>query len=135
MVMETPLFFESFLKFDISKIPTDITVKSATLKLYAYYVHTPATITVHRCSDNSWSEDTITWNNAPSYTTDSEDSKYINSDDKWLEWDVTDYLIDTLPYYKITSFAMQTRTDDGTVSFFSKERGYNKEPILEIDWE
>lgn len=125
----------SFLKFDISQIEPTVTIKKAVLKLYVDYISTPGTITVHRCSDNSWSENTITWNNAPSYTTDSEDNQYTNSDNKWLEWDVTEYLSDTISLNRKISFILNIGSNEGSLNFDSKDYSLGKKPVLEIDWE
>lgn len=123
----------SFLKFDITQLESTITIKSAVLKLYVDFINTPGTVSVHRCSDNSWSEDTITWNNAPSYSSNSEDSQYINSDGKWVEWNVTNYLKDTISYNRQITFVFSISGDEGSVDFDSKD--YRRVPVLEIDWE
>jgi len=57
-----------YLKFDLSEIPSEANVNSIILRIHesGIYTSTPATIGVFLCDDNSWSESSITWNNAPS---------------------------------------------------------------------
>ncbi|HSH29292.1 MAG TPA: DNRLRE domain-containing protein [Thiohalobacter sp.] len=58
----------SFLKFDLSAIPDNLTITGATLHLYqangAGYIRTTGTNAAH-VADDSWSEATLTWNNQP----------------------------------------------------------------------
>lgn len=57
----------SFLLFDLSDIPKNATIDSATLQVYCYYVTETHKIGVNYCSDNSWKEYGITWNNMPKF--------------------------------------------------------------------
>ena len=63
--------YRSLLKFDLSSIPSNAIVTSASLNIYPYGgdSNTPL-VELHRMSNDNWEEGTITWNNAPtSFTT------------------------------------------------------------------
>ena len=61
----------TFLKFNLSEIPKDAIVTNATLYLYAYKVYRTPVVGVHFVENDSWSENTITWNNMPAYNSTS----------------------------------------------------------------
>jgi hypothetical protein len=88
-----------FMKFDLSSIPADSSIESATLKL-----HTPdlkpidsTLVSVYFCSDNSWSELDICWNNKPPFASNSLDAVMVVAPKEgdvvikghWYSWDVT----------------------------------------------
>ena len=58
----------SWLKFDLSQIPSQATIRSATLRIHTSVWGTRSVnkIGVFVCEDNSWTESAITWSNAPS---------------------------------------------------------------------
>jgi len=122
-----------YLTLDLSDIPIGKSVKNAELKLYVWWLwaQTPVIVNVCRCDDISWDETIITWNNAPSYSSTSEISQSINTEDQWYSWNVKNYVQDVLSLGKIT-FVLSTPTDGGLVSFYSKE-GWHNSPKLEIE--
>ena len=77
----------SYIMFDLSSIPKDATVEKAELKLQTY-VGIPETFTVgvNYCSNNSWEELTINWNNRPSYDASSWDSLPVAAPNVWYTW-------------------------------------------------
>ena len=89
-----------YLQFDLSILPADAVIVAASLKLYQYY--TPHTsledhfVDLHRVSGN-WEEDTLTWNNKPSFNPIAESTSFNDSDTfTWLSWDITSLLQDWL---------------------------------------
>jgi hypothetical protein len=57
-----------FLKFNLSVLGSPDDILEATLYIYLNITltgHTTTFIDIYTCSNSSWSEDTITWNNAP----------------------------------------------------------------------
>lgn len=58
----------SFLKFDLSSIPDNLTVTGATLHMYQFngagFLRNTGTDAAH-VADDSWTEGTLTWNNQP----------------------------------------------------------------------
>jgi exo-beta-1,3-glucanase (GH17 family) len=62
----------SYIMFDLSLLPSNSILQSANLNLFAwqfqYQVSSPGPqIYSHYCSDNSWTELEITWNNKPTF--------------------------------------------------------------------
>lgn len=59
---------DTYIKFDLSSIPSGATLSSATLRLQVRSSGTGGSqhdINVHAVADSSWSESTITWNTRP----------------------------------------------------------------------
>jgi len=83
----------AFFKFDLSSIPP--TEQIVSVRFYAYCNYAfggdPNTdrADIHYCSDDNWSDSTLTWNNQPSYDATVLDSLYIPTADRWYSWDVT----------------------------------------------
>jgi len=61
----------AWLQFDLSSVPVGSTINSATLTLQSFFANNswtyPPTLffNLARCTDNTWTESGITWNNAP----------------------------------------------------------------------
>lgn len=80
----------AFLKFDLSEIPSGATINSAKLQLYtSVYVTSTHNIGAYYCSDNTWTEIGITYDNHPSFTTTATSTAAVASTSKWYEWTVT----------------------------------------------
>lgn len=85
-----PSIARAYLQFDLSAIPAGANIVSAELKLYHYSTagSTDFTIGMHRVTEN-WQENTITWNNQPSYLPIAGSTKLINTDKNgWISWDI-----------------------------------------------
>ncbi|WP_287587674.1 DNRLRE domain-containing protein [Candidatus Borrarchaeum sp.] len=78
----------TYLLFDLSAI--DGSIQEATLKLYLKWSWEARYIGIHECDDTNWNEDTLTWNNAPSYNSEAVDSFNVSRTLQWNEWDATD---------------------------------------------
>jgi len=80
----------SWVKFDLSPIPSGSTINGAELTLYlsGSYMAAGQEYNLHHSNnDASWSEGGITWNNQPSF-----DSSHVDSEAPetgWMSWDVT----------------------------------------------
>jgi len=61
------IIYDTWLKFNLSEIPSEATVYSITLRLHTSLSSSNTTnrVSVFICSNNSWTELGITWNNAP----------------------------------------------------------------------
>ena len=90
--------WDSYLKVAVSGVGA---VTSATLRVYSVDVNMG--VDVYRGSTNSWTESTITWNNAPGSTGGSLD--FVNVTTGWTDFDVTSAI-----------------TGDGTYSFVLRGR-------------
>jgi len=127
-----------YLKFDLRSLPSDAVVYSAKLRLYTYLgspniLYDPD-IRVHTVNDNSWDEATITYNNQPYLHNSYIDSVSIDTDNDYLEWDLTyhvKYHPGEIVSYRVSAY------ESGTGHFFSDEvmgllaDDYEK-PILEL---
>jgi hypothetical protein len=73
-----PSFARSYLRFDLSSIPAGATIQSAQLQLTvkSYSTTTLAQFSAQRV-DAAWAEDTLTWNNQPSFS-DTLETKSVN---------------------------------------------------------
>lgn len=79
--------YRVYIKFDLTGIPEGSAIISATLKLHKQS-GTDITVNVHKVS-GSWSETGITWNNQPSYDSDTAASDSAPNAEGWFEFDVT----------------------------------------------
>jgi len=79
----------SILKFDVSTVPAEVNIVYASLELYCWFSYETPEVGAHYCVDDSWNEDTITWNNAPSFASEPTDVVQVNADDQWYSWDIT----------------------------------------------
>ncbi len=80
----------AWLKFDLSDVPDGAVVNVATLELYSSIVMETYNVYAHSCSDNSWTESTLTYSNMPSFNATSMDSTLVSSSYEWYSWNVID---------------------------------------------
>lgn len=102
----------SYVKFDLSSIPEGSTINSASHNIYVYgrlFLNYLFLGTV----ENSWDEDTLTWNNKPGRSTDI-GNVYVSPLDQWYSWDVTSQVTNALPSSEI-SFDMVLEDGDGVI--------------------
>ncbi len=79
----------SYMKFDLSSVPSGVNISSATLFVYCRTIYnTPVTVGSHYLGNDSWQEYNITWNNAPTgFSTTATDSVSLVTG--FNAWDVT----------------------------------------------
>ena len=131
----------TYIRFDLSSIPSDAQINSAMLYLYYYdyYQGDPSgkTVVARRASP-SWAEETITWNNQPTGYVPSA-STTMPSSYGWVSWDVTEavqgFVNGTWNNYgwqiKFQTEGLDTGYADP--KFYSKEAATNK-PYLEVTY-
>ena len=78
----------AYLMFNLSGIPAGINLVSADLSLFAESAQAAFNIGVHYCSDDSWEETEITWNNKPSWFEQPTDIEPVNSSNSWFSWNI-----------------------------------------------
>jgi hypothetical protein len=64
------VYNRSYLKFDLTNIPDSAIITKAELSLYSFTSANSSIkplVSVNHVSDDSWSEDTLTWNNRPAF--------------------------------------------------------------------
>lgn len=80
----------TWLKFDLSEIPSDATVNSIALRMHSFFsTSTTNKVGVFFCSNTDWEELEITWNNCPEVTGQPIDTVYVGSSDTDYDFDVT----------------------------------------------
>jgi len=134
---------QGLYKFDISSIPSGVSVLRATL--YLFYNKWTSTnpsgryLNLYRVTSD-WDEDTVTWNTVPSYSpAASAYSPVPPTVNIWVDWDVT---IDVKKFLSGTQNFGWILTDDnywGTVNiplsqFRTREFGQGLIPYLEVEY-
>jgi hypothetical protein len=89
---------QGWLEFDISGVPPGSTVISATLVLSLAYTSVNQYVGVYAESNNFWSENSITWNNAPSGSVSGSatDSRFITNSTTTYGWNVQPLVVGAL---------------------------------------
>jgi hypothetical protein len=107
---------KSYLRFAVSGVSGP--VKSVKLRLYAYTdtVDGPAIY----LTNNTWAEETVTWNNRPARIGRRVDDHGRIKQNRWVDYDVTKLVQRDGTY----SFVLQPFSDDG-VYFHSREAWTN----------
>jgi hypothetical protein len=126
----------SFLKFDLSSIPSSIPASSITsAKLYVYKSggdNQGQTVYVNLVSDDSWTENGITWNNMPPYSTQC-GFLSVGGTNTYYSWPVTSCVQGEYSGDKIISLVMRLNKNGEHKDFYSKEQeGTDKDPYLEV---
>ncbi len=132
-----------WLKFNLSSVPDGAVVDVATLQLYSYAVPEIYNVYARFCSNNSWTELTLTHANMPVFNATSMDSEAVATSSKWYNWTVTDAVQQSVDGIfggtdMVTIVLLETSLhgpgSDLTVSFYSKEGPDLYMPKLTIHW-
>jgi hypothetical protein len=136
-----------WLKFNLSSIPDGVVVDEATLHLYenGEVFVTPGVMTLfdvsaHSCSNDSWTELTLTYSNMLSYNTTSMDSVTVGTGYEWYNWSVVDAVRDALngTAKTVTIVLEPSYGFDEPVAFDSKETPVSNltdyAPELTVHW-
>jgi hypothetical protein len=80
-----------WLKFDLSEIPSEATVSLIILRMHTSVAYSDVTnkVGVFLCSNTTWQEMTITWNNCPQVEGQPIATVYVSSWDTNYDFDVT----------------------------------------------
>ncbi|WP_018614221.1 DUF7594 domain-containing protein [Segetibacter koreensis] len=115
------------------KLPDTIKhVYRAILQLYGNNIESFGMVNISAFAvEQRWTENGITWNNAPSVTGTALGSVACNYEKKYYEIDVTQFVRDHLAGDKIVSLSLQDATlGDKKVRFNSRENALNKPQLL-----
>ena len=129
----------TYIQFDISVLPRNVTIVSAFLWLYknpeganpgvrniqAFIVTEP------------WDEHTLNWNNQPSISATATTATFVDGAMKWYGWDVTK---DVVAWYRGTALnngtMLRDETEDSKIDyasvFLSRSATHPENPYLEI---
>jgi hypothetical protein len=114
----------SYLLFNLSSSPSEAIIQSANLNLYTVYIGSKIEVNAHYCADTTWSESTITYNNAPQFEKDPISTLNISQIGESIFFDVTSTVLDALENNKTVSFVItsEERTSSADYAQFrSKE--------------
>ncbi|MBB5439017.1 hypothetical protein HDC92_002701 [Pedobacter sp. AK017] len=114
--------YKTYLKFDLNSITQPI--KSAKLRVFGNSNVTGTGTCTINCYGNgdAWTETGLTWNNAPAVVNVKLASTWVNSLNKYHEFDVTGYVQEQAAGDKIVSLQLNmTANQDKQCNFYSKE--------------
>ncbi len=111
----------SWLKFNLSHIPDNAAIQGATLNAYLndeWNVTCDAAIGAYYSTNDTWSTETITWNNQPTFSATPSDiidapaSPDMFVMGNWYQWDVTGAVAETIQGDKILTEILK-QVDEG----------------------
>lgn len=128
-----------WLKFELSSVPKGAVIDMATLQLYPSNVYGTNDVHAYSCTNDSWTESTLTYSNMPSYNTTSMDSVLVKVNNQWYNWSTVDAVKNALNNNPeaVTVVLREPSIQNSTVSFESKEAPINLtdySPKLTIHW-
>lgn len=136
---------DTYLKFDLARIPAERKILEARLKLYTQNVlltgvgmsSTNMQVFVTYVADDNWNEQNLTYNNQPAFHPEIFNASQLGeatySYREWLTWDLTKLVEKENNEDRILSIALEMdylRLPATRVEFFSKESPY--QPVLEV---
>jgi len=128
----------SFLKFSLSGLPSEAIINSAGLDLFAVSAYPgPDDARIDACevTDDSWHENTITWNTMPDIG-NVLDRVDVRASNIWYEWNVTSFVESQYGGDKVVSLCMiPPHQANSSASFVSKDHPNNdNHPYLEVTY-
>jgi N-acetylneuraminic acid mutarotase len=121
----------SYLKFSLNNIST---IDSAKLRIYGRNVDntTAIRISAYGTNNDSWPEDSLTFNNAPARSTAALSSAGVSNQEKYYELDVTSYVKAQLAGDKMVSILIQDPANQNSNLVFSSKENRKNPPQLVI---
>ncbi|MGY5873430.1 MAG: DNRLRE domain-containing protein [Candidatus Thorarchaeota archaeon] len=122
-----------WMKFDLSHIPNNVQFARATVNLFMehYFNTADEPFGVYYSENDTWTEDTITWNNEPEYdptpidVIDAPSSPNMFDYGNWYEWEITSEVIQTLDEDGMLTLVLaqvdETLSTDSMNGFMSRE--------------
>ena len=131
----------TYVMFDLSSLPSGANIIFAELRMHlsstggSIYGMPSDDIGAYYCSDNSWTENSITWNNRPTFNSEPTDiwsfgfMYYLN----YKSWNITTDVNNAFPSGILTEvLKFESKTGEGYAVFDSTEN--DDKPILEIEY-
>lgn len=128
------------IKFDLAVIPADVTIIEATLSLYAakkYYEGSNGPKSLFKL-EGTWSESTIKWSNAPSFSSTPVDQNSNTTVPAWEDYAVTTVIKDVVENSSPNNgfiLKFDSMTPDHGVELTSSEGSQSNRPKLIITYE
>ena len=134
-----------YVKFDLSSIPENAYIVSASMqlrfsgfsKLYYGILGGGDSVGAYYCSDNSWTELGVTWNNSPEFNSADTGRWYVTGPFAvygYKSWDVTSDVTTSLPLREMTEVLKFTKKNDGYGYARYDSREASSQPKLEIEY-
>lgn len=125
--------YRTWLKFDISSIPSNVAITSAQLNLYVSTNYQARSYVLQHSNTVSWTENGITWNNQPTSFSSSRSANAPTGG--WMSWDVTpdvqqDYATQTLSSWAIKDSSENSFTRRYIVIYSRESQGIQGYNIL-----
>lgn len=127
----------SWLKFDLSSLPSGTAITNATLHLYCWSVQgSPLPASLHGGTTDSWTETGINWSNQPTFGS-ALDTQTLSSVNSWYVWDATSFVQNEIAGDKTVSLVVKAVTEDSPATtapkfiFDAKEYSSNH-PFLQV---
>jgi uncharacterized repeat protein (TIGR02543 family) len=122
----------TYLKFDLSSLPSGTEIDSAILHLFRSGAdNVPSAYS----TTDDWTEDGITWNNQPGPGALEDSSGTVSG--SWIEWDITSYAGSEFEGDKVLSVVLKFDPESELyqhADFTSREGTLNQRPWLEISY-
>ena len=135
-------YARSYLQFDLSSIPSEAVIIDAHLGLYydSSYALTSLPVGVYRVTE-SWAEETVTWDNQPTYSNEPSDIKILSTEQSndFVYWQIIDlveqWLAGSINNYGMVLLDTDESSDDGGIEFYSSDwTTASQRPKLVIDY-
>lgn len=120
----------SYLKFSLNNLST---IHSAKLRIYGRNVDNTIAIKIsaYGTNNDSWAENSITFNNAPVASTAALSSAGVGSQEKYYELDVTNYVQSQFGGDKMVGILLKdSANQNSNVLFYSKENSKNHPQLI-----
>ena len=128
---------KAWLNFSLGSLESGATILDAKVYMYtAGEASGESKIDIHYSSNDTWTEATITWNNAPDYNSTILDSVTLPtiSGTEWYSWTVTSAVQTEYEGDKKISFCLKTSTECTASTWVSSEGSSGYRPYLKISY-
>ncbi len=123
-----------YLMFDLAHVPRDLVIDYASLGMYTTEVYSSIQVGTFLCPNNTWQENTVTWQNAPEAVQISSDKISISTEHIYYYWDVIDLVRTTFGIYNLTIVLKPMMSEEGfTGVYFGSREDVNNPPQLTIN--
>jgi hypothetical protein len=140
---QTSKKIRALVRFDLSSIPSNATIGSATFSIYLYgcgiYSQTIDDLNIGR-NKGSWEESTVNWSNKPSFDTSTVLNKTApcSSDDQYHNYSIKSFvegwMAGTFPNYGIVLYGDEAPSESWIKFFSPKEDNTRPDPKLVINY-
>lgn len=115
--------YVTWLKFNLSVIPSEATVSSIILRMHTSLIGPIATnkIGVFLCSDSNWEEMTIDWNNSPQVTGAPISTAFVGTGNKDYDFNVSSAVKDK-SIVTLVLKTLESTSLGGSATFYSREQ-------------